>query len=271
MPYPSAATPEAIDRGELKALSATTPISVTIALRLSDLDEAEKLLVSLHTPGDPQFHQFLTAERVRGALCARRCRRRERSLSALAKYGLAAERTTATTLKVTGLPADMERAFAVSLHSYEVPAHGNAHRLHLSCPAQPPHDSRRNFRHRSQPSSVLIAAPACVHTMRSCLLVLPMRALARAVGNADYPPGFLTVTDFANLYDVQPLYNRGVSGSGRTLGIITFASFTPSDAFAYWKALGLAVNPNRIHDRQRRWRAGRAQRRVRLARDHPRC
>lgn len=38
---------------------------------------------------------------------------------------MAASRTTATTLKVTGLPADLERAFAVSLHSYEVPAHGS--------------------------------------------------------------------------------------------------------------------------------------------------
>ena len=72
-------------------------------------------------------------------------------IAALAKYGLTAERTTATTLKVTGLPADIERAFSVSLHSYEVPAHGNVAALHLSCPAQPRHDSRRNFRCRSRP------------------------------------------------------------------------------------------------------------------------
>ena len=59
--------------------------------------------------------------------------------------------------------------------------------------------------------------------------------LDESTGN---PSGFLTVTDFANHYDVQPLYNRGVTGSGRTLGIMTLASFTPSDAFAYWSALG---------------------------------
>jgi subtilase family serine protease len=54
------------------------------------------------------------------------------------------------------------------------------------------------------------------------------------------------VTDFANQYDVQPLYDGGVSGNGRTLAIVTLASFTPSDAFAYWSALGLSVDPNRI-------------------------
>jgi kumamolisin len=56
----------------------------------------------------------------------------------------------------------------------------------------------------------------------------------------------LTVADFAINYDVQPLYDRGVTGRGRTLGIITLASFTPSDAFAYWSALGLKVSPKRI-------------------------
>ena len=54
------------------------------------------------------------------------------------------------------------------------------------------------------------------------------------------------VTDFANYYDVKPLYNQGITGKGRTVGIMTLASFTPSDAFAYWRALGLKVASNRI-------------------------
>jgi subtilase family serine protease len=56
----------------------------------------------------------------------------------------------------------------------------------------------------------------------------------------------LTVTDFADRYDVQPLYQHSVSGKGRTIGIVTLASSTPSDAFAYWSALGLKANPSRI-------------------------
>jgi kumamolisin len=45
---------------------------------------------------------------------------------------------------------------------------------------------------------------------------------------------------------VQPLYKRGVSGKGRTLGIVTLANFTPSDVFAYWSGAGLTVDPNRL-------------------------
>jgi len=91
-------------------------------------------------------------------------------------------------------------------------------------------DSRPSFR------PLYRAAPQTLPKSRSS--VAPT-----ATGNAF---GDLTVTDFANLYDVQPLYSQGVTGAGRTLGIMTLASFTPSDAFAYWQAVGLSVNKHRI-------------------------
>jgi subtilase family serine protease len=58
--------------------------------------------------------------------------------------------------------------------------------------------------------------------------------------------GSLTVADFAKHYNVTPLYDQGISGKGRMLAIVTLASFTPSDAFAYWAALGLSVSSDRI-------------------------
>jgi subtilase family serine protease len=244
LPYPTAATPKAIDLGELKAQSGTTPVSVTVALRLPELDEAENLLKSLNTPGDPQFHQFLTADQFVARFAPANADVAA-VIAGMARYGLAAERTSATTLKVTGLPADMERAFAVSLHSYEVPAHGNVtgYTFHapLSRPTIPAEisasvaavvglDNRPSFRPLSR------AAPQTLARARST-------GPPTTTGNAF---GDLTVTDFATLYDVQPLYSRGVSGSGRTIGIMTLASFTPSDAFAYSSALGLSVNKHRI-------------------------
>jgi kumamolisin len=240
LPYPEAATPQAIDRGEIGA----TPISITLALGLRDLDQAESLLTAVSTPGNPQFHQFLTADQF-AARFAPKDADVAKIIASLAKYGLTVERTSATTLKVTGLPADLERTFAISLHSYEVPAHGNitGYTFHapLSRPTIPGEisasitavvglDSRPSFRplFRTAPQTGAKARP---------------NAPASSTGD---PFGYLTVTDFANQYDVQPLYSRGVSGQGRTLGILTLASFTPSDAFAYWSALGLSVNPSRI-------------------------
>ena len=243
VPYPNAATPKAIDVGEFTTLSGTTPISVTLALSLTDLNAAEILLKSLNTPGDPQFHQFLTADQFVARFAPANADV-AKVIAALAKYGLAAQQTTATTLKVTGLPADMERAFSVSLHSYEVPAHGNVagytYHAPLTSPTIPAEisasvagvvglDSRPSLRPLNQ------AVPQ----------TLPKPQSAKPLtGN---PFGLLTVADFAKYYDVDPLYNRGVTGSGRTLGVMSLANFTPSDAFAYWSALGLSVHANRIH------------------------
>lgn len=59
-------------------------------------------------------------------------------------------------------------------------------------------------------------------------------------------PGNYTVGDVANLYNITPLYNHHITGRGSTIGIATLATFNPADAYAYWSAVGLTVDPNRI-------------------------
>jgi subtilase family serine protease len=243
LPDRGATIPEAIDRGPLAKQSPGTPISVTLALRLRNVDEAETLLVALHTPGDPQFHHFLTADQF-GARFAPHDAEVARVVSALEKYGLVVQRTTTTTLKVTGLPSQMEQAFNVTLDSYEVPAHEGAlaYKYHapLSHPTIPPEIA---------PAVVALAGldsrpalhPASIHSAHS----RPASAIAAGTSQGNQP-GFWTVTDFANYYDVQPLYKRLLTGKGRTLGIVTLANFTPSDVFTYWSSVGLTVDPNRL-------------------------
>lgn len=59
-------------------------------------------------------------------------------------------------------------------------------------------------------------------------------------------PGSYTTRDLALQYNINPLYAAGVSGAGKTIGIATLADFDPNDAFTYWQAIGLNVDPNRI-------------------------
>jgi kumamolisin len=242
-PYPSAQTPKAVEQGALGELSASTPISVTVALRLSDLDAAETLLESLSTPGNPQYHHFLTAQQFVARFAPSKSEV-AKVVAALSKYGLTVTQTTATTLRATGMPADMERAFAVSLRSYSVPSRGavagftyHAPLSRATVPAEISSsvaavvglDTRPNFRPLSTHAKVKQVTTPLSH------------------GSSTLSPfGSLTVTDFANLYDVDPLYQRGVTGRGRTLGILSLANFTPSDVFAYWSSLGLKVDPNRL-------------------------
>ena len=245
VPFPTAETPQAVDVGSVTAQSANTPVSVTVTLSLRDLDTAEQLVQSLSTPGSGQYHQFLTSDQFVARFAPTQADV-AKAIAAFAKYGLTAVQTTATTLKVSGLPANMERAFSVSLHSYSVAAHGNAPGYSFHAPlsqAALPAElsglvsgvsglSTRPSLHPFHVSANKLAAQQAKPASTSSTTISPF--------------GSLTVTDFAKLYDVTPLYNHGVSGTGRTIGIMSLAGFTPSDAYAYWSAIGLKVNPNRI-------------------------
>jgi kumamolisin len=59
-------------------------------------------------------------------------------------------------------------------------------------------------------------------------------------------PGSYTVGDVADLYNINPLYARGINGSGSTVAIVTLATFDPADAENYWSKIGLTTKPNRI-------------------------
>jgi kumamolisin len=242
LPYPTRDTPKAIDRGTFIAQSQLT---VTVALRMRNSDEAEELLTAVHTPGNAKFHQFLTPaqfEQRFGPNAADVAK----VIAHFNKLGLSATRSTATTLTVTGSQAAMERAFSVSLHSYEVPAHGKNMGYTFHAPLTRPTVSDEIS------SSVMAVVGLDSHpSMRPHVQFAP-RPTGRKLpvknggGTTTNPPGELLVTDFAQYYDALPLYNQNIIGSGRTIGIVTFAAFTPSDAFFYWNAVGLDVNPNRI-------------------------
>lgn len=246
LPYPTAETPKAIDIGPTSAVQGNAPISITIALHLRNLDDAESLLKAVSTPGSAQYHQFLTSQQF-AARFAPTSADVAKVVAGLAKYGLIASRETATTLKVTGTPANLERAFAVSLHTYQVAAHGNAQSYTYHAPL-----GRATLPTEIAGGSVSAVAgldsrPAMhPNNLKSPQSLTRKIAKPSASSSSGNPPGEWTVTDFANYYDIAPLYSAGVTGANRVLGIMTFAALTSSDAFKYWDALGLPVKQSRL-------------------------
>ncbi len=241
LPFPTRDTPKPIDRG---AFSSESPLTVTVALRLRNSDEAEALLNAVHTPGNAKFHQFLSPEQFEerfGPAPADVAK----VIAHFAKLGLSAQRSTSTTLTVTGSATAFERAFNVTLHSFEVSAHGRnmGYTFHapLTRPTVP-----------GEISSAVMAVvgldthPSLHPRHEFALKTMPRLHPTKNAGTTTNPPGLLTTADFGQYYDVQPLYNQNITGAGRTVGIVTLAAFTPADAFAYWSFVGLSVNPNRI-------------------------
>jgi subtilase family serine protease len=71
--------------------------------------------------------------------------------------------------------------------------------------------------------------------------------LEKTAAKSAYPAfGVWTAQTFAKYYGADPLYKKGVTGKGKTLAIVTLASFTPADAYLYWKDIGLTVSQSRI-------------------------
>jgi subtilase family serine protease len=237
----------AVDLGALSGADASQSISVTIALKLSDLAGAESLMQRLVTPGDAMYGKFLTPAQVEAQFGPNETDV-ARVIAELTASGLAVERTTSTTLTATGKAATLEQTFHTSLHQFVMPATAKhpsfTFRAAKTAPVVPANIAsvvRGVIGLNTNPvfSPHLKFAPANLGGS-------PVIRNPGSTAGVDTESGALTVKDFAILYDVNPLYAKGVTGKGRTVGIVTLANFTPSDVFAYWSSLDLKVNANRL-------------------------
>jgi kumamolisin len=241
------AASKAVDAGALSGAEASQSISVTIALKLSDLAGAESMMQRLATSGDAMYGKFLTPAQVEAQFGPNESDV-ARVIAALSAAGLAVERTTSTTLTASGKPAALEQAFHTSLHRFVMPATGKhpsfTFRAAKTAPVVPASIAsvvRGVIGLNTNPvfSPHLKYAPVKMGG-------LPVTRNPGSTSGVDTESGALTVKDFATLYDVNPLYAKGVTGKGRTVGIVTLANFTPSDVFAYWNSLNLKVNAKRL-------------------------
>jgi subtilase family serine protease len=242
VPFPTRQTPAAVDLG---SLTAQQTVSVSVVLKLRNVAELEALAKAQQTPGNPLFHQFLTPAQFQRRF-GPDATKVARVVAYLQRHGLKTS-VIGHVVKASGSAGAVQAAFGVKLHDFAVASHGAVAGYRFHAPAGAPTfadtvvadavdsvmglDSRPLFRPLSHqaPAALRMAAPTS----------------GGAVNTPD-KPGHWTVADLAQYYNVTPLYAQGIDGTGRTLGIVTLASFTPSDAFSYWNNLGLNVDPNRL-------------------------
>jgi kumamolisin len=210
VPYPTAATPKSVDRGLLRNLAGNSAVSVMVVLRLRDSAGAENLLAALTSPGDPQFHKFLTPDQFLAKFGPAKADV-DKVASGLRRYGLSVERASSMTLRATGTSAQIDNAFGVTLHVFDVAAKNRAAAYSYRAPLERP----------KVPEAVA--------------------GLVTAIVGLDTKPRFRPH------YRQAPAVLRGAQQSWQKSGAnITLADFTPSDAFTYWNSLGLAVDSGRI-------------------------
>ena len=240
-PYPTKDTPAARDIGA----AAPRSIGVTVALAYRDVDGLKRLIDALHTPGDPQFRRFLTPAQFHArfdpdptTVAAAMACFRAAGLSVVREGHL---------LQVAGTPQAIRAAFGVELHDFEVSAHGGQGAYRFHAPAGEPAIASRAVAASIEAIVGLDDRPAFAPNMTLRPAAVGGAAPAAKAGTLTAnPPGYWTVNDVASHYNVTPLYDAGLHGEGRTVGIVTLASFTPADVFRYWDESGLSTNPDRL-------------------------
>ena len=231
---------------DLGPTNGTQIVTTSFVLKVRNLDALESYVASTQNPNSGSYHRFLSLpEFVQNFAPG------SEQISAVTQYlnsfGIQATEVYANNLliKATGTVDAFNKAFAFSIHDFSKA--GERFHRPLQAATIPaslkdallaivgPSDEARFVRH-SLSVHDFAGSPFGEHK----LVLPPKNADAKGVR------GQYTVTDLARFYDITPLYKAGINGSGQTIGIATLAAFLPSDAYTYWKLVGLKVNQDRI-------------------------
>ena len=240
----AAADPVAPAATDLGPTPAADTITVSLVLKVKHPEALETFVALSQEPGLPTYHRFLSTREFADLFAPSQA-----DIASITRFlsgfGITVNQVYADRLliKATGTADAFNRAFSVDLH--DVQEHGRRfHRHH--------HDPVIPILLRDLLVSVegLSTEPRFRHHHHSAAFSTPLPiappVLPRSGATATGVPGSFTVGDTANLYNINPLYQAHIDGTGRTVGIVTLAGFDPADAFTYWNLIGLSVNPNRL-------------------------
>lgn len=241
------ATPSMAQPQDLGATAPGTTQTVSIILKIQNQSQLEQFIAGTVNPSSGNYQQFLSVGDFlqNYAPSSDQIQFVKKSLSAL---GITVNDVMDDNLVIhaTGTTAQFNQLLQTEVHDY----YDGRHYFH------------RPNRKGTMPTSLadLILVIAGLNTQPMARSMVHRVAEANPAiagsditnvsllnsGTTNGTPGKFTVTDVANLYNINPLYKYHITGKGRTIGIATLATFTPSDAYAYWSSVGLKVSQGRI-------------------------
>ena len=237
----------AVDMG---VATSNQPVKVTLVLQLHNQAALESYIQQTVTPGSPHFQQFLSTSQF-----AKQYGASDAEIAQVQAFlktqGLTGQvLANHMAIRTSGTLDQFSKAFQTPIHAYVSRTSGQS----FHSPAAPlvlPAALDSIVVHATGLSNEIkyrshrITAPKISGLQ---LAVTPTTLSKTASGNptATGQPGQYTVGDVANFYNINPLYQHGVTGKGSTVAIVTLSNFIPADAQTYWDAIGLTTTPNRI-------------------------
>jgi uncharacterized membrane protein len=193
----------------------------------------EALLANQQDPRSPEYHQWLTPE-----VFGREFGVSEHDLAEVANwlrsYGLEVEEIAAgrRSILFSGDVAQVQAAFHTEIRAYNVG--GERHYANATDPEIP------------QALAGVVSGVVALHDFRS----QAAHAQARPISSPELNAGgahFLAPADWATIYDVAPLYQNSIEGTGQSVAVVARCNLNLSDVQAFRSYFGLAAkNPNVI-------------------------
>jgi len=239
---------------DLGTAPATLPMErMLLVLKRSDAQDyaLRKLLDDQQDKNSPNYHQWLTPEKF-GEQFGPTDADMRTITSWLQSHGFQVGTTKGrTVLEFSGSASQVQEAFHTTIHKYLV--NGEQHWANANDPSIP---------------TALAPAVAGIDSLHD----FQKKAMNRFVGQYSVKtkqlsanvPQFITGEytfgcgngatcygivpyDFATIYDVLPLWNAGVNGTGQTIAIVGRTDINPSDATTFWSLFGLTVPANKLN------------------------
>jgi pseudomonalisin len=191
----------------------------------------ESLVAAQHDPASPSYHRWLTPEEY-GQRFGASQNDVEQIVNWLDSHGLDAAEIGPSRSSVVfgGTAAQVEEAFHTQIHAYR--AAGELHHANASDPEIP------------EALSEVVAGIVSLHDFRSEPMHTPLQPPVTefSAGNTHY----MAPADFATIYDVAPLYQQGIDGTGQSIAIVGRSNIKIADVRQFRSTFGLPANDPQI-------------------------
>jgi subtilase family serine protease len=195
------------------------------------------LIASQHDASSPLFHKWLTPSQFGQQFGVADTDSAQVSQWLLNK-GLSVHQVSQSHrfIVFSGNVAQVENAFSTEMHSYTYKNKAFiSNTSDIQIPAALRNVVRGVVRLHSNPSSPAIVSGTKIHFNKSG-------------GQFSFDDGSkgITPADFAKIYNVQPLYDAGINGTGQTIAIVGRSNITIQDVRDFRNLMGLPVNDPQI-------------------------
>jgi subtilase family serine protease len=237
VPIQHTVSPRALVARDLGTAPGNQPLTaLTLRFNMTATQQAAltQLLIDLQNPSSPKYHQWLTPEQF-GAQFGLSASDQAKVRSWLTGQGFTVTSTgrSSTFMTFTGTVAQAQQAFGTTIHSVTVD--GENHISNLTDPVLPAAiagvvsniSGLNDFKLKSRARVRSVAAPESVQP----------RYTSSVSGSHYIAPG-----DFYTIYDVNPLLQSSINGSGVSIAVMGETDISLTDVAAFRTASGLPAN-----------------------------